>query len=97
MENNPTVSCVGRLSGVGGLDVKTHQRVHTGEKLYHCEQCGKTFIQEGYLKTHQLVIQERSHTTVTSVVRTLVSSVHTGEKPYHCLHCGTRFFLIQQL
>ncbi|XP_041830735.1 oocyte zinc finger protein XlCOF6.1-like [Melanotaenia boesemani] len=77
-----------------------HMQVHSAEKLFGCDDCGKRFSNNTHLKAHM-----RTHTgekpfdcelcgkrfNKKTNLKTHVQ-IHTGKKPFSCSDCGKRFY-----
>ncbi|XP_046353030.1 myoneurin-like [Haliotis rufescens] len=80
--------------------LRRHKQIHSEQRDYVCDKCGKTFSQQAGLLSHHRTcyhLQEYLCDVCGQAFNHYQSmkshrrSIHYGERPFMCTDCGTRF------
>ncbi|KAM8840122.1 uncharacterized protein AB9W97_001078 [Spinachia spinachia] len=95
------------ICGISFRDMEIHKRTHTGQKPFHCKDCGKDFPRKGSLERHMklhagvrpYICEYCGKTFIESTVLKRHIKSHTGGKPrtYKCDICNKTFTMSQHL
>ncbi|XP_069473263.1 zinc finger protein 554-like isoform X2 [Ambystoma mexicanum] len=86
-------------------NLKTHQKIHTGERAYQCMECQKRFFKSSDLCKHMRIhTGEKPYQCTVCMKRFSDSSsycrhqrIHTRQNAYECTECGRHFIWASHL
>ncbi|EAT33084.1 AAEL014659-PA [Aedes aegypti] len=88
--------------------LRDHETTHTGERLYQCLHCPKTYSCKNSFRKHvdrHFKTKPEKHRCETcqigyqslSMLREHIAAKHTGERPHKCPHCPASYARLSSL